>query len=103
MEPLTYELPLLTCKVCGYEWIPRSLSPKKCPSCSKPWRVEPKDAATVPAVEPPRKFIVPIIDDDDYQKFAEMKALSAQQEQEYRQRMEIERRKLDRPLSFFPD
>lgn len=34
----TLPLPLRTCKKCGYAWIPRVETPKKCPSCqSKEW------------------------------------------------------------------
>lgn len=99
MVELIFELPLLTCKQCGYQWVPRSLNPKKCPNCYKPWHLDPKDANMVPAVEPPRRLIMPIIDDEDYQKFAEMKEVSARQETEYQQRMEIERRKLNQPFT----
>jgi rubrerythrin len=38
------ELPKLKCPYCGYEWVPRTPEPKKCPNCHNViWRLELKE------------------------------------------------------------
>jgi len=100
-----YDLPVLVCKRCGYEWIPRTLSPKKCPSCTKPWHTPEPDEYSVPAVEPPRQFRLAVLDGSrpDREILDELAAKKLVESEEYKRRCEIERRKLNRPVIFRPD
>lgn len=99
-----FDLPLVTCLKCGYQWVPRSLKPKKCPACNSfEWfKEDPKGEyrAAVPDLQVKRLVILDHPEAE--QELNEAQAKAVLDSQEYKQKMEIERRKLNRPL-FFKD
>ena len=44
MKSIKLMLPILTCNVCGHEWVPRKREvPKRCAKCKSPYWDRPKE------------------------------------------------------------
>lgn len=51
-DDVKVDLPKVRCRRCGHRWVPRKVSPKRCPDCKTPyWKTERIAAAIRGAID----------------------------------------------------